>query len=85
VKDFFRWNEWNSEHVQKQGSSPAEAESVVRNAGRGYPRRIGDDKFEVIGRGNGNRFVRVLFIESPAGVHYIIHAMPLITRRRRSQ
>jgi hypothetical protein len=70
VKYRFRWNQWNEQHVQKHGSSAAEAERVIRTAGRGYPRKIGDGKYEVIARGQGGRFVRVIFIYSPPGVVY---------------
>lgn len=73
----FRWNDWNIDHVQKHGSDVTEAEAVIKAAGRGYPRKIGDGKYEVVGRGNGGRRVRVIFIYSPQGVVYVIHAMPL--------
>ncbi len=42
-----------------------------------FPRKTGNGKFEVIARGRGGRFVRVIFIYSPPGVVYVIHAMPL--------
>jgi uncharacterized DUF497 family protein len=76
VKYRFRWNDWNREHVRKHGCTAVEAEAVVRNGGRGYPRKIGQGKYEVIGRGQGGRSIRVIFIFSPPGVVYVIHAMP---------
>jgi hypothetical protein len=76
VKYRFRWNEWNLEHVQKHGCTPIEVESAVRHGGRGYPRKIGEAKYEVVGRGQAGRLVRVIFIFSPPGVVYVIHAMP---------
>jgi uncharacterized DUF497 family protein len=76
VKCRFRWNEWNRNHVQKHGCTAAEAEAVIRGGGRGYPRKIGGDKYEVVGRGQSGRFVRVIFVFSPPGVVYVIHAMP---------
>ena len=41
----FRWNEWNTEHATSQ------IESVVRHAGHGWPRHIGDEKYRAVGRG----------------------------------
>jgi len=79
----FRWNGWNSEHVAKHGCAPAEAERVVRGAGRGWPRNIGDGKWRVEGRGQGGRVIEVVFVRDPDRTLYIIHAMPLTTRRRR--
>lgn len=60
-----------------------EIESVIRNAGRGFPRKSGNGKYLVIGRGRGGRMVRVIFLSDPAPVIYPIHAMPVTTRRRR--
>jgi len=51
----FRWNEWNLEHATDHGCAVSEIQSVVRNAGRGYPRNIGRGKFLVVGRGIGQR------------------------------
>ena len=73
----FRWNAWNLEHATKHGCTVDEIESVVRNAGRGYPRKLGDGKYLVEGRGTGDRFVEVIFIYSPPQTIYVIHAMPL--------
>jgi uncharacterized DUF497 family protein len=78
----FRWNEWNEEHAARHGVSRAEAEFVVRNARRPYPKKEGRGKWLVEGRGDGGRFVQVVFILSPADVVYVIHAMPLGRRRR---
>ena len=77
MKYRFRWDEWNDEHVQKHGCTADEAEMVIRAAGRGYPRKVGAGKFEVSARGQGGRFVRVIFIYSPPGIVYVIHAMPV--------
>jgi uncharacterized DUF497 family protein len=79
----FRWNEWNLEHVRKHGCTPEEAQMVIRNAGRGFPRKWGDSKWCVEGRGQGGRVIRVIYVYSPENVIYVIHAMPLTTRRRR--
>ena len=81
----FRWNAWNLDHATKHGVSPAEAEWVVRRAGRQYPRYHGDDKWLVEGRGQGDRFVRVIYLIDAEGTLFIIHAMPLTGRRRRGR
>jgi len=79
----FRWNDWKLDHATKHGCRIDEIESVVRNAGRGFPRRIGPDKWYVQERGTAGRMIRVIYLLSPAPVAYVIHAMPLTTRRRR--
>lgn len=79
----FRWNEWNREHATKHGCTVSEIESVVRNMGRGFPRKMDDEKRLVIGRGQGGRFVKVIYVLDRDGTAYVIHAMPLTTRRRR--
>jgi hypothetical protein len=79
----FRWNQWNLDHATRQGVSVAEAERVVRNASRPYPRDMGDEKWLVEGRGQRDRFVRVIYVIGSDDRMFIIHAMPLTTRRRR--
>ena len=79
----FRWIEWNVEKMRKHGVSVAEAESVVRNARRPFPQKTGDDKWLVVGRGQGDRVLQVIYLLDSNDTIFIIHAMPLITRRRR--
>jgi hypothetical protein len=81
----FRWNEWNLEHATRHGIGTAEAETVVIRARRPWPQDKGNGKMLVEGRGQGNRMVRVVYIidAPPMDTFYIIHAMPLTTRRRR--
>lgn len=73
----FRWNAWNLDHATRHGCTIPEIEAVVRTGGRGYPRRIGGEKYLVVGRGVGGRFVEVIFIKDPPNQAYVIHAMPL--------
>jgi hypothetical protein len=73
----FRWNAWNVEHIAKHGVTPAEAEHVVRFAKRPYPQRHRRGSWLVIGRGNSNRPMRVVYILDPDKTFFIIHAMPL--------
>jgi hypothetical protein len=79
----FRWNDWNLEHATRHGCSVAEIESVIRAARRPYPRRIDRSKWQVIGRGQGDRFIQIAYVIDSGGSLYVIHAMPLSTRRRR--
>ena len=79
----FRWNDWNEEHVGNHGVSPEEAEYVVRRAKSPFPRSIGDDKLLVWGRGNGGRYLQVVFIFDNDETAYIIHARLLNDKEKR--
>jgi uncharacterized DUF497 family protein len=81
----FRWNDWNEEHATKHGVAMVEAEHVVLGAIRPWPRYMGNGKWMVEGRGQGDRFVRVVYLVDPDDTLYVIHAMPLTTRRRRNR
>jgi uncharacterized DUF497 family protein len=86
----FRWNEWNLDHAAKHGVSRQETESVIRNSRRPYPKRLWptngpNPKWIVEGRGQGDRMVRVIFVTDRDDTIYVIHAMPLTTRRRRGR
>jgi uncharacterized DUF497 family protein len=78
----FRWNTWNKENCTKHGCSVADVVSFIDTAGRGFPRKAGDGKYLVIGRGQGGRFVEVFYLRDPAPTIYPIHAMPISRRRR---
>jgi hypothetical protein len=78
----FRWIDWNVEKALKHGCTVAEVELVVNHPGRGFPERRGE-KYHVQGRGIGDRFVQVVYLIDPEGTIFVIHAMPLIGRRRR--
>lgn len=79
----FRWNEWNLDHVAKHGVDPEEAEEVVRNARRPYPRRTADDRWFVWGRGRGGRLLQVVFLRDVDRTVYVIHARPLNENEKR--
>jgi hypothetical protein len=79
----FRWIEWNRDHATKHGCKIAEIESVVRKAGRGFPRRLNKAKWQVVGRGSGERPMEVIYLLDDDGTAFVIHAMFLTTRRRR--
>ena len=78
----FRWIEWNLEHASRHGVRREEAEMVVRNAKPPYPERAADNKYFVVGRGFGGRFVQVAYLLDPDGTIFIIHARPLNDREK---
>ena len=78
-----RWNDWNREHVAKYGVDPEEAEAVVRQARRPFPRQIGDDKLPVQGRGRGGRLLQVIYGLDPDDTVFVSHARPLTEREKR--
>lgn len=80
----FRWNSWNIEHIAKHGIAPAEAEYVVIHPHRGFPRNIEDDKVLVQGQTDVGRYVQVIYIFSPPGVIFVIHARPLNDPEKRA-
>jgi uncharacterized DUF497 family protein len=73
----FSWHDWNLDKIAKHGVSVEEAERVVRNARRPYPRKIGEGKWLVEGRGQGDRVVKAIYVIDPEETLFIIHAMPL--------
>lgn len=83
VPSQFRWNPWNLEHAVKHGCSIPEIESVVRDAPHGFPRKLDRRKWHVVGRGIGGRVIEVIYLLDIDGTAFVIHAMPLTTRRRR--
>ncbi len=83
IVETFRWNHWNLEHATFHGCTIDEIEWVVNHRGRGFPRKQGNGKWLVEGRGIGDRMIEVIFLRNPYPTVYVIHAMPLTTRRRR--
>lgn len=79
----FRWNDWNIDHIAEHGVSPDEAELVVSEARRPFPRMMEDDKWLVWGRGRGGRFLQVIFVLDDEESVYVIHARPLTDREKR--
>ena len=79
----FRWIRWNLDHATKHGYAIPEIESVVRNAGRRFPRKMDRQKWLVVGRGMGDRLVEVIYLLDEDGTAFVIHGMPLTTRRKR--
>lgn len=80
----FRWNRDNLEHIVKHGVSPAEAEYVVRHAGRPYPSPAGDGKWRVRGQTRFGWYLQVIFVKDAPHTLYVIHARPLTDREKRA-
>ena len=70
----FRWIEWNLDHATKHGVSVAECEHVART---GAYRRAAGGKFRAVGRGNGGRWLQVVFTLTVDDEVFVIHARPL--------
>ena len=79
----FRWNDWNVEHIGEHGVSPEEAEWLVETARRPYPMARADDKWLVVGRGRGGRWLQVIYVFDPDDVVFVIHARPLTESEKR--
>ena len=79
----FRWNAWNVGHIAKHGVTPEEAEYVVNRARSPYPRYQGDGRYLVRGQTAAGRWLQVVYIFSPPGVVYVIHARPLTDNEKR--
>jgi len=81
----FRWNEWNIEHIAEHGVSPEEAEWVVKHAKPPYPQLREEDKWRIVGRRHGERWLQVVFIIYPEDTVYVIHARPLTEREKKRE
>lgn len=79
MKARFRWNE----DIARHGVVPIEAEYVVENPARGFPRREGDGKYRVWGQTAAGRYLQVIYVFSPPGVVYVIHARELKDHEKR--
>jgi hypothetical protein len=79
----FRWNEWNEDHIALHGVAYDEAEQVVEQPARGFPRYDGARKYRVWGQTMAGRYLQVIYIFSPPGVVYVIHARDLTEPEKR--
>lgn len=81
----FRWNEWNLEHIAKHGVSAEEAEELIRDARPPFPEKIEDDKWLVVGKVGGGRFLQAIFVEDndDPDCAYVLHARPLTEKEKR--
>jgi uncharacterized DUF497 family protein len=79
----FRWNQDNEDHLARHGVEPQEAEHVVKHPARGFPRREGNGKYRAWGQTAAGRYLQVVYIFSPPGVVYVIHARDLNDHEKR--
>ena len=81
----FRWRADGNDHAFEHGISCEECEYVVRHARRPYPRRIGDDKWQVWGQTAFGEYVQVVYVEDPPprDTVYVIHARVLEEAEKR--
>jgi len=73
----FRWNRFNLDKIAMHGVTREEAEHVVRFARPPFPRRHRRGTWYVLGRGNSNRRIQVVYTIDDTDHFYIIHAMPV--------
>ena len=71
----FRWNQWNREKIAIHNVSEWEAEHVVRNPERGYPRRHKKGTWIVVGRISTGETLQVVFLIDELDFIFVIHAM----------
>lgn len=79
----FRWNEWNVDHIAGHGVRSGEAQYVVERPARGFPRYDGGRKYRAWGQTAAGRYLQVVYIFSPPGVVYVIHARDLTEAEKR--
>lgn len=48
-----------------------------------FPIKIEEDKWLVVGRGRGGRFLQVIYVVDPDKTVFIIHARPISEREKR--
>ncbi len=70
----FRWVQWNRDHATEHGVTVAECEHVVRG---GRYRQTEGGKYRAVGRGNGGRWLQVVFALTSDDDVFVIHARPL--------
>ena len=79
----FRWNDWNIAHIGEHGVIPWEAEHLVNHARGPFPQSQGDDRYLVMGQLPDGTYAQVVFVFSPPGVVFVIHARPLLDIEKR--
>ena len=78
----FRWVEWNLDHATRHGVSVEECEYIVRAGGC---RRAGGGKYRAVGRGDGGRWLHVVFALTVDDEVFVIHARPLTDTEKRRE
>ena len=62
MRAVYSWNGANLGHIAKHDVEPDEAEEIASRPGRGYPRKIGQEKWLVWGRTERGRYLQVIYI-----------------------
>jgi uncharacterized DUF497 family protein len=75
----FRWVPWNLDHATQHGVSVAECEQVVTG---GRYRQVEGGKYRAIGRGQGGRWLQVVFALTEDDEVFVIHARLLTASER---
>jgi uncharacterized DUF497 family protein len=78
----FRWVEWNLGHATQRGVSVVECERVV---GAGKYRQAAGGKYRAVGRGDGGRWLQVVFALTEDDEVFVIHARPLTEAEKRKE
>jgi uncharacterized DUF497 family protein len=79
----FKWIQWNLDKVAMHNVAPGEAEFVVNHPGRGYPRRVEDDKHMTWGQTTAGTYLQVVYAIEPDDRIFIIHARTLNDHEKR--
>ena len=80
---YFRWIEWNIDHIAEHGVTQDEAEFAVENAKPPYPEARDDDKWRVVGRSRVGRFIQVVYLLDEDETVFVIHSRPLTDKEKR--
>jgi hypothetical protein len=78
----FRWVQWNLDHATRHGVNVEECESVVRG---GRYRQTTGGKYRAVGRGNGGRWLQVVFALTEDDEVFVIHGCPLSESEKHSE
>lgn len=79
----FRWIDWNLDKLAEHNVTCGEAEYVVNNARRPFPRRVGRDKRLVWGQTAAGDYLQVIYLMDDDTVVFIIHVRPLTSTEKR--
>jgi uncharacterized DUF497 family protein len=83
MREEFRWNDWNVEHIAAHGVLPEDAQWLVEHARRPYPQEVGDGRYLVVGQLPNGQYAQVVYVFDPPGVAFVIHARPLREHEKR--
>ncbi|HEX4793416.1 MAG TPA: hypothetical protein VH370_06470 [Humisphaera sp.] len=73
----FRWNRFNLDKIAIHGVTRSEVEHAIRFARPPFPRPHKKGTYYVLGRGNSNRKLQIIYCLDEDETYYVIHAMPV--------